>query len=340
MNTHCEPGTRDCRHRRAPATGRMRLPLILLLALGAVQMGWRHLQSSADAPTRSQRIYAMLVEWGAETSGLSPPVSQAEIDQRTAQLWTQDSETRVLAAQWLADRGVRRAGDQIAAAMRDPGTLRPCQLAHSLGHLGDERWVDELVAAAGQTRNTDLRVCATMGLRSLASDRAGEALLELARSGEAPTTAIEALGIIGDADALPLLRDVARSDAGALRRAAAETAIRRIEIFNSADPIPALLDHLDESLRRGRADEWALRTLARRGDARAAEHLAFLLRQAENPAPDSERRAAALLALGESGRQALVEIAATDSRRHSVAREALSLLTSAAIDFSAGDASR
>lgn len=338
MNTHRKPARRISPYRPAAGASRLLVPLIALLVIGSTQIILRHLQASSDAPTIAQRIYAMLVEWGAETSDFIAPATAEEINHRFADLRSPDSETRVRAAQWLASRGVRSAGDQIAAAMADSATLRPCQLAHCLGHLGDDRWVDELVAAASQTDNADLRACATMGLRSLGSDRALDALLELVRNGAAPATAIEALGVIGDAAGLPLLRDIARSDAGEFRRKAANLAIARIEIVNAPDPIPALLQCLDQSLRADRADEWALRWLAHHRDGRVAEHLAPILRDADMAPSDRERVAAALLALGDAGRQALAEIATSGSRGQLVAREALSLLVHAARNRIAPDA--
>jgi len=199
MTTHDERRKSDSSRRARATTSRVIVPLLLLLGFGAAQVARQYHQAGAQAPTSAQRIYAALVEWGADSSDLIPPVDQADIDRHLAQLRSRNGEDRVRAARWLAARGVRDAGNEIAASMLDPGTLRPCQLAHSLGHLGDERWVGELVAAANQTGNTDLRVCATMGLRSLASDQACEAIIDLARSGEAPGAAIEALGIIGDA---------------------------------------------------------------------------------------------------------------------------------------------
>ena len=301
--------------------------LIVMLGLFVSVMTLAHaLRAWSDRPDQPQRIAAVLISWGLSPDGLRLPVEPREIEQRIELLRSSDSEERVRAAQWLASHGVRDAAEAIALAMDDPGTLRPCQLAHSLGHLGDERWVDELVRAANQPRNRDLQVCATIGLKSLASDRAVDALIDLARGGTARTTAIEALGIIGDEAAAPHLRDIAQSTLDVREQRIAEIALGRIEILNVDDPIPALEERLRLSLREGYIDEWALRWLARKGDGRAVGVLASGLMEDRLSARGREHIAATLLVHGEEGIRALERVASSTSRAREVSRAALSLV--------------
>jgi HEAT repeat protein len=115
--------------------------------------------------------------------------------------------------------------------MRDPATLRPCQLAKSLGELGDARYVSLLAAAATQTENADLRVCATIALGDLASSTALSALVDAYQRELVTTTALSSIGLIGDPSALPFLRSVAASPRNDSERRSALLAIRRIEIL-------------------------------------------------------------------------------------------------------------
>lgn len=273
----------------------------------AVQMprvvqGWR------EAPDARQRIAALLVSWGCRPPGMTLPVEDAEIAPRIEALKSPDGEERVRAARWLAEHGVRDAVPRIAAAMWSPGTGRPCQLAHSLGGLGDSGVVDDLLNGASQTANTDFRVCALIGLRDLASQQSVEGLLLLCDDPFAASLAVEALGEIADARALPRLSRFGESDDPSLRRATAR-AIERIGIVSTDDAVPALLGRVQEAAKAGRADTWAIRWLARAGDQRAVEPLAAALVEPRLGRFEREIFAAALLALGKPGIAALREIA-------------------------------
>ncbi|MCI0632044.1 MAG: HEAT repeat domain-containing protein [Phycisphaerales bacterium] len=297
--------------------------LAFVLAMTAVQ-GWFALR---DRPNRSQRIAAIVVLWGVEAPGFNLPVSADEIDRRIAMLRSDDGEGRVRAAHWLAAHGVREAGAAIASAMRDPGTLRPCQLAHALGQLGDERWTDDLVRAAKQSWNRDLQLCATIGLQELAAERAVDALIDLAASGPARTIAIEALGVIGDPCALPALDQILKSTSDRHVKESAERAIERIGVLSMPDPVPDLVGRFNEALQARQLDEWALRCLARRGDRRAVPFLTNALRDDSLVERERESVAACLLVCGEPGRLALVRCSADETTRAgAVARSALDVL--------------
>lgn len=289
----------------------------------AVQMprfvrGWR------DAPDARQRIAALLVSWGCRPPGMALPVEDAEIAPRIEALKSPDGEERVRAARWLAEHGVRDAVPRIAVAMWSPGTGRPCQLAHSLGGLGDAGVVDDLLSGARQTANTDFRVCSLIGLRHLASEQSVEGLLALCDDPFAARLAVQALGEIADARALPHLRRFSQSDDPSLRRAAA-LAVERIELVESDDPVPLVSARLRDSADDGRLDLWAVRWLARADDERVVAPLAATMRvpgrrRGGLSRDDREALAAALLAHGEPGIAALREIAASADEYLGVSR--------------------
>lgn len=281
------------------------LPVLVLSVFCAGQIAWQLARNHADAPSSAQRIYAALVEWGADASDLLPPVDEPEIDRRMALLWSDDSEERVRAAHWLAARGIRRAGGQIAASMADPGTQRPCQLAHSLGKLGDDQWVDELLVAAKQPYNTDLRTCATIALKDIASVKAVGALIELVRGDPSRLLAVQALGQMGDPRALEQLRSLRSRATSEGQHRTANLAIERIELLLKPDPIPELFRRIEDSAAGGSIDEWALRQVVRRGDARCAESIARLFVVPGYSRRTRELLAAALLSCGNDGRDAL-----------------------------------
>ena len=80
-----------------------------------------------------------------------------------------------------------------------------------MGELGDDRWVDELIAATRQTSNTDLRVCATIALGDLQSLKAVEALIESYRNDG--LFALNALSRIADPTTLEFFQQVLSASA-------------------------------------------------------------------------------------------------------------------------------
>jgi len=280
-------------------------PVLILFVFCAGQAALELGRSWAEAPSSAERIYATLVEWGADASGLVPPVDQAEIDRRIEQLWSDDGEVRVRAAHWLSARGLRDTGEQIAASMADPDTRRPCLLAHSLGKLGDDQWVDELLAAAKQPYNTDLRSCATIALTNIASTRAVDALIELTREDLFRTFAVRALGEAGDPRALAHLRWLRSRATSEGQRQTIVLAIERVELLSHPDPVPALIRRVEASATGRNIDEWALRHLARRSDPRCVEPLSQVFGEQGHGRRARELLAATVLAHGADGRAAL-----------------------------------
>ncbi len=294
--------------------------MVLVQAPQLVQ-GWR------EAPDSRQRIAALLVSWGCRPPGLKLPVDDAEVRQRVQALGSADGEERVRAARWLAEHGVREAAPRIAAAMWDPSTGRPCQLAHSLGGLGDPDAVGDLLKAAEQRGNTDLRVCAMFALSDLASDRAVDGLLELCDDPFTARLAVEALGEIADPRALPRLRRVLEEHDHPPLLRAASTAVERIRTVNVDDPLPVLAQRVQDAARRGEGDAWAVRWLARAGDERSVAPLAEAMLEARAGRATCELLSAALVAHGSAGAEALRTIAARGgAHAHRSAHEALGLI--------------
>lgn len=315
--------------RRSSTPPRRMLPGVIVVSLLMSVLGavtYLH-DKQTPPPDLPQKIVAKLTSWGLSLKGIRIPVNRKEIRQRLADLQSPIGEVRVQAAHWLAARGLRNTGSSIAAAMYTPGTRRPCQLAHSLGYLGDPRWTTTLVQATQNPTNADLRVCATLALEQLQSPQAVQGLIEVYKRDSAPWTAIKALGKIGDASALPMLRNVVRHPRDATERRLAQQAIERIELLQRPDPVPGLIKRIETSAEAGAVEQWAVRQVAERHDKRGAAALRQALRRLGYGGNTIDRVviAAGLLALGEPGRQALRQIAKDHSPAAATARIALAL---------------
>ncbi len=241
-----------------------------------------------------------------------------------------DGEERVRAAHWLAWHGVRDAVPKIVSAMWDPDTRRPCQLAHSLGGLGDAAAVPDLLDAAAQSGNSDLRVCAMFALRDLASEQSIDGLLALCEDPFTARLAVDALGEIADTRAFPRLRRfVAESSDPSLRRAAT-MALARITVVTADDPVLVLAQRVRNDAARGQVDTWAVRSLARAGDERAIGPLEASLAESKLGRSGRQALAAALLAHGSGGREALARVVAAHAAEDAgvTASNALSLVGS------------
>ncbi len=309
--------------------------IALTLYVAAVTVAERTARQR-EAPDHRQQIAAMLVSWGLYSNEIPLPVDPDKIASHIALLQSDIGEQRVQAAHWLASRGVRQAGPAIAAAMNDSGTYRPCQLAHDLGFLGDDRWVGLLADAVKHPRNADLRMCATLALGELASPKAVNALIDAHRRGAAGCLPIESIGKTGDPLALPFLRSVAKAPRNEFERRAARDAIDRIEILQQPDPVPALISRVKDSARKGPLEAWAVRKLVDFQDERSVPVLReVLMNGAKRRQVDRVILTAALLAHRGPGTAALKDIVAvsreTAPRISSIAQAALSLHTQSII---------
>lgn len=303
----------------------------LLLVVGSLLAGtWQVVTERRAAPNMEQQVAATLASWGLSLDGIVSPVDAGEVEKRLAELDSPIGEVRVQAADWLASHGVRSSGADIAAAMDDPGTRRPCQLAKSLGELGDDRWADKLIAATRQRDNADLRVCAMIALGELQSPRAVEALVESYRNGAMSTFALDALSRIADPTTLDLFKQIASTSPSKSERMTAALAIERIELLQQPDPAAALADRLEHQAVGGPINEWTIRKLATFQDGRAVP----TLREAFERTDQKEARvwlAAALLAHGDAGRVALshlsqaIPTAGAGKSGSAIARAALNL---------------
>ncbi len=303
--------------------------IVLILAGYVLVVGLAQvIASRRAAPDTQQQIAATLVRWGLSVEGLELPVSSAQVDRRIADLRSPHGEVRVQAAAWLASHGVRDSGGNIAAAMDDPLTRRPCQLAKSLGELGDEYWTGTLVAAVQQRANTDLRVCATLALGDLQSRQAIEALIEAHRSGIMGTTALNALSRIADPTTLAFFKEVAAESSRAAERDIARTAIERIALLQQPDPVASLIQRLDEHVSADRMEQWTVRRLAERPDIRSVRLLQHALERSEEHQHQSWL-AAALLAHGHVGRAALTNL--TESAHPGMGDSSTTVVAEAAI---------
>ena len=277
---------------------------MLLVVLGSLAMGGMRVAIHRRArPNVSQQIAATLVSWGVSLDAVAVPVDRSQADQWIAQLRSPISETRVQAADWLASHGVRSSAGRIARSMDDPGTRRPCQLAKSLGSLGDDRWADKLILATRQTGNVDLQVCATLALGELQPPRAVEALIDVYRNDVAPAMALEALGRIADPASLDFLRSVAAEPRNKSERVLANLAIQRVLLMQQPDPTAALIARLRSQSAQGSINPWTIRKLASIGDTRAVAAMSEVFPGARRD--EQIGLAGALLMHGEPGRSGL-----------------------------------
>lgn len=319
MGKQRQPIGRDC-------PGRKWWLLAAVTGYIAVASLAQHVAANRQAPNPREQIVATLVSWGLFGDRTPLLADQGQTDRHIAMLASDVAEQRVSASHWLAGRGVRAAGAAIAASMKDPGTSRPCQLAHDLGRLGDDRWVDLLVEAMRQPGNADLRVCATLALGEVASPKAVGALIEAHRRGLAGPSAIAALGKIADPAALPLLHNIAKRSPSKFERRAAAEAIDRIRVLQGPDPAGELIGRVTDSARQGALDTWATRKLIPLQDPRTVPALRQVL-AGSRALREADRivLAAALLAHGPPGTDALRQIASRPTSAASLARAALSL---------------
>jgi len=314
-------------NRQQPKRVEIAVVTVLLVLFSGGGFALQYSRARAMEPTTAERIYATLTEWGVNTVGITPPTDASEIDRRIEQLRSDMSEQRVEAARWLASRGISEAGDEIVACLSDTRTLRPCQLAHSLGKLGGDRWAGELLAAANQTDNRDLQSCAAIGLTYLASSRAVQGLIDVTRDDPSRMFAIEALGEIGDPRALDHLRRLRERAMSPSQRRTITTAIERIGTLSQPDPIPDLLSRVTRSAQDQRIDTWALRHIARIADGRSVATLARLFKAPAISRDSRDKLAAALLSHGTDGLAALRQARSRDSV-YEVAAAAESLVQS------------
>jgi HEAT repeat protein len=289
-----------------------------------------YIARKGQRPDYQQQICATLVCWGSPVKGIAFPVCQEEIDQNVDLLSSDLPEQRVQAAAWLGSRGVQGAGPAIAASMRDERTYRPCQLAHNLGLLGDDRWVELLADATKNPTNADLRICATLALGELGSSKAVDALIDAYHRGVGGYVVIDALGKIADPSSLEFLRSVAQAPRNRIEHKMAAEAIQRVTIMQLQDPVPALIDRVRSSAQAGPLDAWAVRKLVGLEDRRVIEVFkqAFLDVGSDHKT-ELVTLAAGMLAQEQEGLEAIrslaLELSSSATRRFEIAQAACDL---------------
>ena len=302
---------------------------MVFCAIAVVETG-HYIARKGQSPDYQQQICATLVCWGRPVEGISLPVSQEQIDQNIARLSSDLPEQRVQAAGWLGSRGVQGAGPAIAASMRDERTYRPCQLAHNLGLLGDDRWVELLTDATKNPTNADLRICATLALGELGSAKAVDALIDAYRRGVGGYVVIDALGKIADPSSLAFLRSVAQDPRNQFEYNMVTKAIQRVTLMQLQDPAAALIDRIRSSTQAGSLDTWAVRKLVGLEDRRATEVFkqAFL-EVGSDDKTELVTLAAGMLAQEQEGLAAIrslaLELSRSVTRRFEIAQAACDL---------------
>ena len=207
-------------------------------------------------------------------------------------------------SRWQAAADLARWQDKdsvhslVAAMQDDAGTQRTCLMAQSLGAIGDSNAVPALLKAIHHPRNLDLRVCATHALAEIGDVRAIEPLIEKAENpklGEDDrVSAIMALGDFARPEAAPALRHIATNDPDGRFRTIATAALRKIELMQTNDPVPALATELNSpDLRIQRT--WLIQKLGEKWDSRAVVALNKFLRRPDGWTSDRVKATALLL---------------------------------------------
>jgi len=137
--------------------------------------------------------------------------------------------------------------------------------------------------------------------------------------------AVRALGEAGEPRALDHLRWLRSRATTDGQRQTIGLAIERVELLSQPDPVPDLIHLVEASAAERRIDEWALRHLARRADPRSVEPLSRVFVEQSHRRRALELLAAALLAHGGEGREALARAAQIEI---SDVREVASIATS------------
>ena len=277
--------------------------------------------------TDAQTIYAQLVTWGICVDHLSPDVPQSQIDQQIALLSHHHSETSVAAAHWLAARGVKQATAEIATAIQDKKTFRPCQLAHALGELGDTTHNQLLMTLASQTKNKDLSVCATMALGTICAPETTPHLIARYEKSNTSLSILTAICNIASPTAIPFLTDLVNTTQSQLQKQIAKEGILRINILTNKNPIKQLIAHLTTQANAdANLSTWHIRQLAIKPSEAGATSLYQLLNDGKHRREVAIALTAALLAHGNMGVRLLNTVSQTPNNQHqTLAQAALSL---------------
>jgi len=191
-------------------------------------------------------------------------------------------EARVDAARELARWRDRASVGELVAAMRDgSGVRRPCQIAHSLGRIGDPAALPALQEALDHPNNADLRACAAIAIGRIGDASTLAFLLDRITDPElsegAQASALIAVWDIASPSAIPDLRRIATTHPRDDLREMAAAGARALGCLNAAAPTEALLEELVRNRPWVRSG-WILRQIERTWSAEdsAAALNAFL----------------------------------------------------------------
>ena len=178
-------------------------------------------------------------------------VQAADIPTLITQLHDADADVRLEAAEALGQRDDARAVDALIAALRDNDPTVRAQAALSLGELGAPRAIGPLKAAL---RDEFILVStqAVTALAKIKTPQAVDPLLLLVRDMASPlcAPAAEALGLTGDARAVPFLLAAMNAHDPGVRQAAARGAVAFVNGRQPvADALLAQLKDADEGVR-------------------------------------------------------------------------------------------
>jgi HEAT repeat protein len=208
------------------------------------------------------------------------------------QAGARDPELRKRAALTLGEAGGRRALKPLVGLLHDPEWSVRVAAIEALGATAHPSAVEPLIGAirdaekASSPAAAQVRAAAVAALQRIGP--AAASLLRLAASDRSPRlreAAIEALGGIGDPEAVPTLVAALGDERSNVRQAAAR-ALARARTPDCVTALLASLHHRDPSTRRS-----VLEALGEAGDPRAAEALSRVLAERERPVRDAAVRA-------------------------------------------------
>jgi len=203
-----------------------------------------------------------------------------------------DPELRKRAALKLGEAGGRRALKPLLSLLHDPDWSVRVAAIEALGAAAHPSMVEPLMATirdaekAGHPSGAEVRAAAVAALQR-AGPAAGALLRQSAvdRNPRLREAAIEALGGIGDPEAIPTLVAALGDDRSNVRQAAAR-ALARARTPDSVTALIASLQHRDPLTRRS-----VIEALGEAGDARAVDALSRVLCERERPVRDAAVRA-------------------------------------------------
>ncbi len=159
------------------------------------------------------------------------------------QLTSDNSETRIQAAQKLGEIKDSRAVEPLIAALKDRRVQEAAIVA--LGKIGDARALEPLIAALKDIYS-DVRWWAAYALGKIGDARAVESLIAALKDSDSDVGAAEALGKIGDTRAVEPLMSVLEDGNGEWRSRARVDAARALGEIGDARAVGPLIQSVSD----------------------------------------------------------------------------------------------